>query len=347
VNAFGVDVSGLDVGAFVAQARLVAALGGLAWVALVLWLRRPAVVLGGTILANAYVWLVSCWPLQRIYALGPSADRVTNVAWCTVVAAGGPPLSTAQVGQMHFEPFWGVLVSALAGFDPDRVLALYPFLSLLAATLFPAAIYFGLAPVEEGEGWSPWERASAALAASLLVAAPFDHVSTYRVPWSLMFLLKPNHSLALILFPVFLRAFVRVRGWGGRIALGLFLHLLAWAFVLHMVYIACGLAVYAAWAWLARRPDARRALVDVATVFGVNVVIVSPYQCCSWLPTMTPIAIRRIVPTSPHLLEVTFRLGPPSARRLGRGGRAPARPASWRVSAQVGARRSSGWATWS
>jgi len=312
VNAFGVDVGTLDVGAFLAHARMLFALAGLLWIALVLRVRRPAVVLGGVLAANAYAWFVTCWPLQRIYALGPSADRVTNVAWCTVVAAGGPVLQTAQVGQLHFEPFWGLLVAALSGFDPDRVLALYPFLSLVVAVAFPAALYCGLKPAEPGAGWSAWERAAVAVAGSLLLAAPFDHVSTYRVPWSLMFLLKPNHSVALILFPLFLRAFVRVRGWGSRVAVGLFLHLLAWAFVLHMAYIAVGLAVYAAWEWLAQRPGARRAVIDVATVFGVNVLIVSPYL---WMllvgyPFLTPIAIHQIVPTSPHLLEVTFRLGP-------------------------------------
>jgi hypothetical protein len=189
VNAFGVDVGGLDVAAFLTQARAVAALGALAWVALVLRLGRPAVLLAGVLAASAYAWFITSWPLQRIYALGPSADRVTNLAWCTVVAAGGPPLQTAQVGQLHFEPFWGVLIATLSGFDPDRVLALYPFLSLLVAMAFPVAIFVGLKPPREGQGWSPWERGVAALFGSLLVAAPFDFVSTYRVPWSLMFVL--------------------------------------------------------------------------------------------------------------------------------------------------------------
>ncbi|HET9315020.1 MAG TPA: hypothetical protein VFQ51_05495 [Vicinamibacteria bacterium] len=312
MNAFGVNVEGLDVAVFLAQARLVAALGSLAWVALVLRWRRPSVVLGGVLAANAFVWLVTSWPLQRIYALGPSADRMTNVAWCTVVAAGGSPLETAQVGQLHFEPLWGVLVASLSGFDPDRVLALDPFLSLAVALLFPAALYAGLKPAEEGAAWSTWERAAAAMAGSLLLAAPLDYVSTYGVPWSLMFLLKPNHALALVLFPLFLRAFVRLRGWGSRVLVGLLLHVLAWAFVLHMAYVAVGLAVYAAWSWLTRQPDARRVLADVATVLGVNVLIVSPYLVMLFVgyPFLTPLPIHQIVPTSPHLLEMTFRLGP-------------------------------------
>jgi hypothetical protein len=311
VNAFGVDVSGLDVETFLAQARVLAALAGLAWVALVLRVRRPGVVLAGVLLASASVWLVTIWPLQRIYALGPSPDRLTNLAWCTVVAAGGPPLQTTQVGQLHFEPLWGVLVAALSGFDADRVLALYPFLPLLVAVAFPAALYLGLKPAEPGAGWSAWERAAAALSGTLLLSAPFDYMTTYRVPWALMFLLKPNHSLALVLFPLFLHVLVRLRGWGSRIAAGLFLHLLAWTFVLHMAYIAVGLAVYAAWMLLSGRPDGRRALIDVATVIGVNVLIVSPYLAMLVVgyPFLQPVAIHQIATTSPHLLETTFRLG--------------------------------------
>jgi hypothetical protein len=311
VNAFGVDVSALDVEAFLARARLVSALLGVAWIGLVLRVRRPSVVLLGVLLANASVWLATTWPLQRIYALGPSADRLANLAWCTMVAAGGPPLQTTQAGQLHFEPLWGALVAALGGFDADRVLALYPFLPLLMALGFPLALYFGLEPAERGAGWSAWERAGAALAGTLLLSAPFDYVTTYRVPWALMFLLKPNHALALVLFPLFLYAFVRVRGWGSRIAVGLFLHLLAWTFVLHMAYLAIGLAVYAAWSLVEGRPDARRALADVATVIGVNVLIVSPYLVMLFVgyPFLQPVAMHQIATASPHLLETTFRLG--------------------------------------
>jgi len=311
VNALGADVTGLDVAAFLERARLVGALGLVLWALLLARWRRPGVLLGGAVAANAFVWLVTSWPLQRLYALGPSADRLTNLGWCTTVAAAGAPLQTTQVGQLHFEPFWGVLVAALAGFDAERVLALYPFLSLAVAVLLPLAIFFGLRPVTPGEGWSAWERAAAAAAASLLWSAPFDFAGTYRNAWSLSFLLKPNHSLAILLFPLFLYAFVRIRGTWGRVAVGLFLHVLAWAFVLHMAYIAVGLAVYALVELCARRPDARARVLDVAVVFGVNLLIVSPYIVMLFVgyPFLTPLPRNQIAATSAHLLEPTVRLG--------------------------------------
>jgi hypothetical protein len=311
VNALGVDVSTLDVPAFVQRAQLCAAVGLALWALLLARVRRPSVLLGGAVVANAYVWLVTCWPLQRLYALGPSADRLTNLAWCTVVAAGGDPLQTAQVGQLHFEPFWGLLVAALAGFDADRVLAIYPFLSLAVAVALPTVLYFGLRPSASGEGWSAWERATIAAAASLLWSAPLDYVGTYRGAWTLSFLLKPNHSLAILLFPLFLYAFVRIRTVRGRIAVGLFLHVLAWAFVIHMAYVAVGLAVYAVFELVAGRTETRSRVLDVATVFGVNVLIVSPYlyMLLVGYPFLTPLPHMQIVATSPHLLETTVRLG--------------------------------------
>src|SRR6185503_7911862 len=106
---------------------------------------------------------------------------------------------------------------------------------------------------------------------------PLDFIGTYRPPWSMTFLLKPNHAVGLILFPLVLRAFVRIRGFWGRIATGLLLHLMGWAFILHMAYTAVGLAVFAAWALLERRAGAAGDTQDAMAVIGVNALIVSPY----------------------------------------------------------------------
>ena len=88
MNLFGVDVRALDVEAFLAAARHAFPLLALVWLVLVVRLRRASVLLAGVLLANAYAWLETNWPLQRLYALGPSSDRVNNIALCQVVAAG-------------------------------------------------------------------------------------------------------------------------------------------------------------------------------------------------------------------------------------------------------------------
>jgi len=97
VNLFGADVRALDVEAFLAAAHHLFPLLAVAWLVLVVRRRRPSVLLAGVLLANAYAWLETNWPLQRLYALGPSSDRVNNLALCQVVAAGHSPLHTPQV----------------------------------------------------------------------------------------------------------------------------------------------------------------------------------------------------------------------------------------------------------
>jgi hypothetical protein len=305
VNVFGVDVTSLDVPAFLAAARHLFPLVALIWLALLLRVRRPAWLLAGVLLANAYVWVETNWPLQRLYALGPSSDRVNNVALCQIVAAGHSPLTTPQVGHTHFEPFWAVVAGAASGFDPARLVAIYGLFSLVALMAFALSIYAAL----DGASWSPWERVLAAGFATLLSSAPLDYASPYRVPWAMTFLLKPNHALGLVLAPWVLRAVARIRGWRGRLAAGLLLHLLGWVFVIHMGATCIGLVAFAVLVTLSRRDEARRAWVDVATVIGINLAVVSPYlfMLFTGYGVLQSGPRLQIPPLSPHLLEVTTR----------------------------------------
>lgn len=308
-NMLGVDVQDLDVPVFLARARLLYPILGVVWLALAARFKRPAWLLAGVLAANAYAWGMTNYPLQRLYGLGPSHDRIGNLGLCQVVASGNSPLHTAQVGQLHFEPFWGLFVAALSGWDPDRVLALYPFLPLMIACGFALSLYTGLCAGPDP--WSPWARALAAGFATLLSSAPFDFTGVYRVPWSMSFLLKPNHALGLVLFPLLLRAFVAIRGWRGRIAVGLLLNLLGWVFVLHMVYVSCGLVVFAVVSLAARRPEAGRDLLDVLAVLLINMLVVSPYlyMLFAGYPFLVPGPRMAIPPWSAHLLETTTRAG--------------------------------------
>ena len=144
-NMIGVDVARLDVAAFLAAARTLYPVLGAVWLALLLKIRKPWWLLSGALLANAYAWGLTNYPLQRLYALGPSRDRVSNVALCQVVAAGNSPLETWQVGQLHFEPFWGLLVAVVSGWNVERVLRLYPWFSLIMMVAFVISLYFGMA----------------------------------------------------------------------------------------------------------------------------------------------------------------------------------------------------------
>jgi hypothetical protein len=317
VNLFGADVRSLDVEAFLATTRHLFPLLALAWLALVIRLRRPGLLLAGVLLGNAYAWLVTNWPLQRMYALGPSSDRVNNLALCQVVAAGHSPLYTPQVGQLHFEPFWAVVTAVLSGWSPERLLAIYPFFPLVMACGFALSLHFALRPLARVDdtssaepSWSAWERALIALFATLLSSAALDFAGPYRVPWAMTFLLKPNHALGLVLFPWVLRAFAGIRGWRDRILAGVLLHVLGWAFVIHMGAVCVGLVTFAAMTVLFRREEARPAWVDVATVIGVNLLVVSPYLVMLFggYRVLASSARMEIPPASPHLLEAISRL---------------------------------------
>ncbi len=320
-NILGIEVSGLDVEAFLRAGSLLFPLAALCWLAMLLRVRRPAFLLLGVLGANAFVWLMTNYPLARLYALGASGDRLNNLAMCQVVASGHTPFETWQVGQSNLGPglrpyvmLWTVLVSSLSGFDPERLLPLYGLLPLVMACGFALALYFGLGPAGGGF-WSPWQRALVAGFATLMASAPTDFMGTYDVPWALMFLLKPNHALGLVLFPLVLRAFADIDGWRRRIGAGVLLHLLGWAFALHLAYVAAGLLTFVGLSLLFRRDELRRDLVDTLAVVGMSVAIVAPYLVRLALapsPAAAPADPPELVlagSRTPMLLEATLRTG--------------------------------------
>src|SRR5690349_9508972 len=116
------SMGALDVHTYLQEARTAYVIVAVLWLASLLWVRRPLWLLAGALGANAFLWTETMRPLRRLYALGPSLDRIGNLGLCQVVAAAGHPLQTSQPGQLHFEPFWGALVALVAGGDPERVL---------------------------------------------------------------------------------------------------------------------------------------------------------------------------------------------------------------------------------
>jgi len=316
LNFLGVDVAGVDAEAFFRTARNLYPFLALGWLLVSIRVRRPWFLVLGVLLACGYVFLATHWPLQSLYGLLTSNDRVGNLALVQVVAAGNSPIRTAQAGQLHFEPFWGLLVAVSSGFDPDRVLVLYPFFPLVMMWGFALALYAGLRPDPRDPNptdlaWSPWERALAAAFALLLSSAPFEYAGTYRVPWAMTFLLKPNHALGFVLAPLVMAAFARIRGWQGRLAVGFLLHLLGWVFVIHMAFFATGLVLFAASAIFEGRVERKRDVTDALSVIGVNVAVVSPYLVMLLVgyPFLHGNPRAMIPPFSPHLLEASLKHG--------------------------------------
>jgi hypothetical protein len=288
VNAFGVEVAELNVPRFVEACHVAYVLGALVSLWFVFRSRRPTVIVGVVALANAAAWFITTWPLQRLYALGVGRDRLLNLAMSQVVATGHSPLETWQVGQSHLAASgrphnvpWVALTALASGFDPDRMLALYVWLPLVAVLLCVAGVYWGLG-VRGPTSWSPWERALASGFATLLLSGPLDHAWRFGNPWALMFMLKPNHAIGLAASPIVLRAFARANTTRGRLLAAGALHLLAWLFALHMALVAAGLLAAVALGGWSRtqgwRDDGRAVAVGV----GANALVVSPYVLLLW-----------------------------------------------------------------
>jgi hypothetical protein len=93
------------------------------------------------------------------------------------------------------------------------------------------------------------------------------------------------------------------------LVVGLLLHLLGWAFVIHMGAFCIGLVTFAVMAARWRRDEARRDGLDVAVVIGVNVLVVSPYlfMLFTGYGVFQHGPRLEIPPASPHLLEATAR----------------------------------------
>ena len=285
-------------------------------------LRRPALLLAGVLLANAWVWAMTFLPLARPYGLGAGRDRLNNLAMIAVVAAGGRPLETLQVGQLHFEPLWHGLVAGLSGGHVERVPGLVQLFSLLTPLGFALAVWAGLrraAPGEEGR----WERAVVAGFATLLVTAPLEPLGAHYSAWAGTFLLKPNHALGLVLAPLVLLAVARARGWRDRAAAGLVLHLLGWAFVVHMALVVAGLLAFVLLSWARRLPERRRETLDVGVTVGINLLVVSPYlvMLLRGYPFLVPLPMHTIPPFSAHLLEGLLASGGPMLAAAVWGGR--------------------------
>ncbi|HEX6737610.1 MAG TPA: hypothetical protein VF310_05055, partial [Vicinamibacteria bacterium] len=316
-------MAALDVASFLAAAHYLYPVLAVGWLALVWWRRQARWLLAGVLLANGFAWFVTNRPLARLYALGVGRDRLSNLAFCQVAAATGSPLGTWVVGQSHLHRqgrphhvFWSLLVAALSGWDPRRVSILYAWLPLLVIAGFVLALERALRgpPASAEPAWSGWERALVAGGATLLCAAPLDFLSPYGPAWSMMFLLKPNHALGLVVFPLVLWACAASRGWRGWLLSALLLHLLGWAFALHVVYASAGLLVFALLTWLRppaggdARQDLRRALVPLA----INAVATGPVIVLLILDRLKrPATVHTLLPANaPHLLEATWRAGP-------------------------------------
>ncbi len=315
LNLFGFNLDGMDVGWFLAMARLVftaLALLGAALVARGADDRRTGrIVLGIGAVGHSLAWFATMFPLPNVYGANGSMDRENHLGWANVVALGFSPLHTFQVKHLHFEPLWPLLTALASGFNVDRVEFVFQWAPLFIGLALLFSVRFAwIRGLDESEQ-TRTEAAFAALGALLLIAAPGDSSGPFRNPWALTFLLKPNHALGLVLVPLAALALARAHTWKTRLFAGFVLQLVGWAFVIHMGLFVAGLVVFVGLSWATKRSDRMKDLVDVGTAVGANLLIVSPYLAMLVVayPFLEGHDALRLSPFSERPIEGPLRLG--------------------------------------
>ena len=281
MNLLGVSLEGLDLPAFLAQIRIGFVALALLGVALIVRgrddRRVARIVLCVGVLGHALAWYATMFPLPNVYGANGSQDRENHLGWTNVVALGFSPLRTYQVNHLHFEPVWPLITAAAAGFEVDRVPAVFQWAPLVVGLALLLSIRFAWIRGRTTSDEIRVEAAFAALGGLMLMATPGDFAGPFRNPWALTFLLKPNHALGLVFVPHAALAFSRARDLKTRLFAGFVLQLVGWAFVIHMALFVAGLVVFVALSWLTGQSDRRRDLLDAAIGVGANLLLVSPY----------------------------------------------------------------------
>jgi hypothetical protein len=241
---------------------------GLIGIAL-LWRRlRPRGALLLTLGLHVLAWAAYVTPLERVYALDELLDRAFQVGMAACTAAGRSPFEHTQVRFDALEPVWNLIPAALALFHPERAMAVYHWLPVLALALVALALYAGLRGEDDPE--DAWERVLmvfGALGLSSLSMSPRAPVPPF---WTANFMLKPNHAIAWGLL-------VFVLGWQARrrrpvFALGLMLGVLAWSFLITWAYAVAAL-ILGALLWPRSDQGWRRLLPALL----VSLAIAAPY----------------------------------------------------------------------
>lgn len=314
-NLFGFVIDGLDHEAFLASMRVCFVIVTLLGV----WLaardpdgrRAGRIVFWIGIVGHTLAWLATVFPLAGVYGMNASQDRENHLGWANVVALGFSPLRTYQVNHLHFEPVWPLLTAIASGFEVGLIPVVFQWAPLIVGIALLASIRFAWLAGSQPSRTVEAEAAFAALGALLLMAVPGDFAGSFRNPWALTIMLKPNHALGLVLLPLAALAISRAHNLKTRLFAGFVLQLVGWAFVIHMGLFVCGLAVFVALSWITKRAERLKDLIDAGTAVGANLLIVSPYLVMLVVayPFLEANDAYRISFFSDRPIEGPFRLG--------------------------------------
>ena len=214
------------------------------WLALLHKTARPGVLVAGAIGFSVLIYVASILPLERPYALRPGADRAVNLAMSATAATGHSPFESYQVASADTEPLWRLLMRGASLGRPENVIVLYQILPAVMMILLSLSLYFGLRRCDDDGPERRWELALVVYAVLLLSSSPQDRFGEFQTFWQMMFVFKPNHTLGLVILPVFIGCWSSPRPLVRNVGAGLLLATLAWVFIMHWSYVLLGLLLY-------------------------------------------------------------------------------------------------------
>lgn len=282
MNAFGIDTVGLDLPAFFGLARLAFVAVFIAWALSLERARTRWLALAGLVGLIGLGWLASNYPLQRLYGLQYPGDRLRNLSWCMSVAAGNGPLSAGIIGHASLDPVWAGLVALMSLKDPERALAIYPYLSLFAMVALALSLFWHFDRAhtsdvgELGRNEIRNRALVVALFAVLLATPPLDYLGPFRGYWAKMFLLKPNHTLGLVMLPVLVGLLTKLSPARALVA-GIGLGVLGWVFVIHWAFLCFCLAIYVGLRRVLAVEVSLRELLLLLAAVAVSMAVVAPW----------------------------------------------------------------------
>ena len=209
----------------------------LLWAASLLWWPDRLWLLGGTLILAALSWTALDLPLGRPYGLSEEHGGLANLAQPMVAAARGSAAEGWMVRQSNPQPLWSLLLAAVSGFDPENLLAIYPWVPLASMLFMSLAFYWGLGGIREGGGsrstpssMSGMSGIAPALAVFFILFLSSSRLSFLQNPgpvWTSLFWSQPRVGFAIGCLAIWIRLLSRSRA-PGLVLAGLTLGLASW-----------------------------------------------------------------------------------------------------------------------
>jgi len=220
--------------------------------------RRPsgAAVLLGALLIGIVSWMALDLPLERPYGLTEESVALDGLGEAMVAASTRSPAPSVRVEEPSRRPFWGFLLALCSGFDPDRLLSLYPWVPLaslvvLALATYAAADGLTARAVPPVRGMAP---ALSVFFALFLSVPRLSFLESEGDLWTEAFWLRPRLGFGLALSLVAFRCFARASRIRDHLLGGLFLGVAAWTDPLWLLLCGVGVLLWAVLQWRRGEP---------------------------------------------------------------------------------------------